>query len=81
MTRVQTLVQLSDELVAALDQHAAAVSRSRSEIIRAAIERYLAEVLETEIDRQIVQGYRRVPQEGDPMWDAALKESIAAEPW
>jgi metal-responsive CopG/Arc/MetJ family transcriptional regulator len=81
MPRTQTLVQLTDRLLAALDQYAAAVRRSRSEVIRAAVERYLREELEGDTDRQIVEGYRRVPQESDPYFDAAARDSIAAEPW
>jgi metal-responsive CopG/Arc/MetJ family transcriptional regulator len=81
MSRKQTLVQLSDELLAALDQVAASSGRSRSELIREAIERYIDEVLNREIDRRIVQGYRRIPQEPDPWADAMARESIAEEPW
>jgi metal-responsive CopG/Arc/MetJ family transcriptional regulator len=81
MPRSQTLVQLTDELLAALDQHAAASGRSRSEIIRAAIERYLAEVLAERADRAIIRGYRRIPQERDPWAEAAARDSIASEPW
>jgi metal-responsive CopG/Arc/MetJ family transcriptional regulator len=79
--RTQTLVQLTDALLAALDQHAAAAGRSRSELIREAIERYLSHELEQRIDRQIVQGYTQTPQEEDPWAEALARESIAAEPW
>ena len=81
MARTQTLVQLSDELLAALDQHAVASGRSRSELIREAVERFLGHDLERAIDRQIVDGYRRVPQEPDPWADRLAAESIAEEPW
>jgi metal-responsive CopG/Arc/MetJ family transcriptional regulator len=81
MARTQTLVQLSDDLLAALDQHAASSGRSRSELIREAIERYIHDELERDIDRQIVDGYRRVPQEPDPWVEARARESIAEEPW
>ena len=81
MSRTQTLVQLSDELLAALDQVAASSGRSRSELIREAIERYIGEVLNREIDRRIVEGYRRVPQGPDPWADARARDSIAEEPW
>jgi metal-responsive CopG/Arc/MetJ family transcriptional regulator len=78
--RTQTLIQLTDRLLAALDQYAAQVGRSRSDVIRSAIERYLEEVLQDEIDRAIVDGYRRVPQEPDAYVEAA-RDSTAAEPW
>ena len=81
VARTQTLVQLTDQLLAALDQHAAAVRRSRSEVIRAAVERYLQEELEGDIDRQMIEGYGRIPQKADPYFEAAARESIAAEPW
>ena len=81
MTRAQTLVQLTDELLAALDQHAATSGRSRSELIRDAIELYLTDELEKRVDRQIVRGYSRIPQEDDPWAEAMARESIAAEPW
>ncbi len=55
--------------------------RSRSELIRTAIERYIHDVLEREIDREIVAGYRRVPQEPDPWVEARARDSIAEEPW
>ena len=81
MARTQTLVQFTDELLTALDQHAAQTGRSRSDLIREAVERYLREGLEGEIDRQIQEGYRRIPQEPDPWADALARESIAEEPW
>ena len=81
MARTQTLVQLSDDLLAALDQHAASSGRSRSDLIREAIERYIHDHLQDDIDRQIVAGYRRMPQEPDPLVDARARRSIAEEPW
>lgn len=82
MARRQVLVQLSDELLALLDERAAKSGRSRSEIIRAAIERELAAEREAAIDRAIVEGYTRIPPpEHDPWAEASAKRSIAAEPW
>jgi metal-responsive CopG/Arc/MetJ family transcriptional regulator len=81
MARTQTLIQLTDRLLAALDQYAVQAGRSRSDVIRSAIERYLEEVLEDEIDRAVVDGYTRVPQEPDSYIEAAARDSIAAEPW
>lgn len=63
--RTQTMVQLTDELIQALDQRAAAADVSRSQVIREAIEAYLSEDREAEIDRRIVEGYRRMPQGGE----------------
>lgn len=82
MARKQALVQLSDELLALLDERAAKSGRSRSEIIRSAIERELAEEREAAIDQAIVDGYRRIPPpEYDPWAEASATESIRAEPW
>ncbi len=81
MSRTATLVQLNHELLAALDQRAAERGVSRSHLIREAVEIYLADALDAAIDRQIVDAYTRRPQVDDPAWEAALRESIAAEPW
>ena len=81
MARTQTLVQLTDHLLAALDQHAARVGRNRSEVIRSAIEHYLKETVEQDIDRVIVEGYRAKPQQRDAYVEAAARDAIAAEPW
>ncbi len=81
MARTQTIVQLSDELLRELDALRARVGkRSRSELIREAIEGYLAEQRGAELDRRIVEGYlRQPPDELADEWGA--RASIAAEPW
>lgn len=82
MARRQTLVQLSDELLALLDERAARTGRSRSELIRSAIERDLAADADAAIDAAIVEGYRRIPPpEYDPWAEASAKRSIADEVW
>jgi metal-responsive CopG/Arc/MetJ family transcriptional regulator len=81
MSRTATLVQLSEDLLAALDQRASASGVSRSQLIREAVERYLADSLDAAIDEQIVDAYTRRPQPEDPAWEAALRASITAEPW
>ena len=80
MARTQTLVQLSDDLLARLDRYRTRARRSRSEVIREAVERYLAEDHEAELDRQIVEAYTRRPPE-DPWSDDAARRMIVAEPW
>lgn len=80
MGRVQILVQLSEHLLSALDERAARQGRSRSELIRDAVERYVSTDAEAEIDRQIVEGYRRIPPED--MWgDEPAIGAIREEPW
>jgi metal-responsive CopG/Arc/MetJ family transcriptional regulator len=82
MARRQTLVQLSDELIALLDERAAKNGLSRSEIIRRAIERELADDIEADIDRRIIEGYTRIPPAEFDAWaEASARRSIAAEPW
>ena len=80
VARTQTLVQLSEELLQRLDTHRAREGRSRSEVIRAAIERYLADDREAAIDRCLVESYSRQPPE-DAWSEEAARRMIAAEPW
>jgi metal-responsive CopG/Arc/MetJ family transcriptional regulator len=83
MARAQTLVQLTDELLELLDERAARERRSRSTLIREAIEDYLSDDLQAEIDRRIVEGYRRLPQtdEEDAWAEANALAAIREEPW
>jgi metal-responsive CopG/Arc/MetJ family transcriptional regulator len=80
MARTQTLVQLSDDLLERLDFYRAREGRSRSEVVREAIERYLEADREAEIDRLLVDAYTRQPPED--LWnDQAAKQLISEEPW
>lgn len=81
MARTQTLVQLSGDLLERLDRVRDREGRSRSELIREAIERYLAEDREAAIDRALVDAYERTPPDDAWTGDAAAKRMIAAEPW
>lgn len=82
MARQPTLVQLNDDLLASLDQRAAAAGISRSELIRTALESFLANDRAAEIDAAIVEGYTRIPPpERDPWAEAAALDAIRAEPW
>lgn len=77
----QTLVQLTDDLVDALDDRAARLKVSRSRVIRAAVEQYLGSDREAEIDAAIVDGYTRIPAQPDAWAEASARRSIRAEPW
>jgi metal-responsive CopG/Arc/MetJ family transcriptional regulator len=79
MARTQALVQLTDELLARLDARADRERRSRSDLIREAVERYLTDDPEAEIDRRIVEAYTRRPQE-DVWGDEPPRRLIAEEP-
>ena len=61
MTRYQTIVQLTDDLVKDLDAEASRRGVSRSALVREAVTEYLASSREAEISRQIVEGYKRFP--------------------
>lgn len=83
MARTQTIVQLNEALLARLDERAAREGRSRSAVIREAIEGYLHDEVSAELDRAIVAGYRRVPQtEIEDEWAAAAaRDAVREEPW
>ena len=80
MARTQTLVQLNDELLERLDSYRRRAGLSRSQVVRDAVERYLAADREAEIDRLIVDAYTRQPAQ-DFWGEQAAKLLIAAEPW
>lgn len=61
MARTQTLVPLSDQLLAQLDARAARDGRNRPELFREALADYLAGNRETDIDRRIVEAYTHQP--------------------
>jgi Arc/MetJ-type ribon-helix-helix transcriptional regulator len=56
---------------------------SRSDAVRAGLEILLERERRAAVGRTIVDGYRRVPQDGDDLeWsDAATSAMIAEEPW
>lgn len=70
MARKQVLVQLDDAQVAALDRIVGA-ERSRSELIREAIDLYLRAVDERLQDLRYAEAYRLAPEDLDD--DAALR--------
>jgi metal-responsive CopG/Arc/MetJ family transcriptional regulator len=80
MGRTQTLVQFSDDLIERLDRYRARAGRSRSEVIREAVEQYLVADREAEIDRRLVEAYTREPHR-DVWGEEAAKRLIAEEPW
>lgn len=83
VARTQTLVRLTDDLLALLDERAARERRSRSTLIREALEAYLHDEAAAEVDRRIVAGYRRLPPRGgeDAWAHAAARAAIRDEPW
>ncbi len=83
MARKQALVQLSEELLDLLDREAARRGVSRSALIREAIERHLDAERRAEIDRQIVEGYRRIPETEEELeWaEQSGREMLEEESW
>ena len=76
------MVQLNETLLEVLDQRATATGRSRSDLIREAIEQYYKEDFEAAIDRAMVDGYTRIPDhEVDAFYENLARRSIAEEPW
>jgi len=81
--RTQTLVQLTQTLLRRLDERAAREGRSRSALIRDAIEDYLYDEEQAEISQQIVEGYERIPQTDAETagLEREAREMIREEPW
>jgi metal-responsive CopG/Arc/MetJ family transcriptional regulator len=81
--RTQTLVQLNDVMLQRLDERAAREGRSRSALIRDAIEKYLYDEEEARIDREIREGYERIPETEEELAAAERegREAIREEPW
>lgn len=77
------MVQLNDTLLEVLDQRAVETGRSRSDLIREAIEQYYKEDIEAAIDRAMVEGYTRVPDddEFDGLAEMNAETLIGEEPW
>lgn len=68
MPRTQTLVQLTDDLVALLDEEAAERGVSRSALIREVLADHLAERRHTSVSAAIVAGYKHVPPATPDAW-------------
>lgn len=80
--RTQTLVQLNDALLRRLDERAAREGRSRSALIRDAIEAYLHDEDKARIDREIIEGYERIPETDEELRqaEANTRRMIEEEP-
>jgi predicted transcriptional regulator len=83
VARTQTIVQLTNDLVEALDAEAARRGVSRSALIRQALFEYLRAQSGQAIDRAIIEGYRRIPPGTPDGWadlddlaDASARETM-----
>jgi len=83
MKRKPVLVQFDLDLLKRLDDFGAEVHRSRSALVRDAVERYILSESEGEKDRRLIEGYRKIPDSGE--FDAAAEEGarrlVEEEPW
>jgi len=74
---------LTVDLLRRLDERAARDGRSRSALIRDAIEAYLYDEEKARIDREIVEGYERIPTTDEELaWaEREALEMVREEPW
>lgn len=81
VARVQTLVQLSEELLRALDAEAQRRGVSRSALLREAVAVFLAHAGAGTVTDAIVSGYTRIPPETPDAWGGleAERDRAAAE--
>ena len=77
------MVQLNHTLLEVLDQRAIETGRSRSDLIREAIEQHYKEDIEAAIDRAMVEGYIRVPDDDelDGLAETSIRLLNADDPW
>jgi len=61
--RTQTLLQLTDELVALLDRRASAQGISRSALVRDLLEEALEVDRSADVSRRMIDAYREAPQQ------------------
>jgi Arc/MetJ-type ribon-helix-helix transcriptional regulator len=84
MSTTQIAVRLSDDLLAAVDRLVAGgTAASRTDAVRRGLRYLIAETERQTIDRAIVDGYARLPQNqrDAAASEASLREAIEQEPW
>jgi len=76
-------IRMSDDRVQAIDELVASGRASRAAVIVEAIDRLVADLERERIDREIVEGYRRIPETDEELaWaEWSTTESIREEPW
>ena len=74
---------MPDDRLAAIDALVASGRASRAAVIVEAIDRLVADLERDRIDREIVDGYKRVPETDEELeWaERSTYESIREEPW
>jgi metal-responsive CopG/Arc/MetJ family transcriptional regulator len=81
MARREVLVQLDDDLVGRLDELAERAGTSRSELLRCGALAVLQAAELAEADQQLIEGYRRVPQDPVIVTAAARLAAENAPAW
>ncbi|MGH2732895.1 MAG: ribbon-helix-helix protein, CopG family [Actinomycetota bacterium] len=81
MTRRQVIVQLDDTLVSALDEAAAQEHVSRSELLRRAALTLLEARRMVKLERELIDAYRRIPQDPVLIETARRLAAVTAPPW
>lgn len=76
-------VRMSDDRVAAIDALVESGRASRAAVIVEAIDRLLGQLESERIDREIVEGYTRIPPTDEELeWaEWSTLESLREEPW
>ncbi len=76
-------VRMSEDRVRAIDELVASGRPSRAAVIVEAIDKLIADLERERIDREIVEGYTRIPQTDEELeWaDWSTEESVREEPW
>ena len=76
-------VRMSEDRVQAIDELVAAGRASRAAVIVEAIDRLVAQLDSERIDRELVEGYTRIPStpEEDAWAEWSARESTREEPW
>jgi Arc/MetJ-type ribon-helix-helix transcriptional regulator len=80
----QLVTRVDAQLVEAVDALVfAGVVESRSDAVRLGLERLVDRHRRDEIGRQIVEGYKRIPETDEELaWaQAAVEAMVAEEPW
>ncbi len=81
MARRQVLVQLDDDLIERLAQIAAAEGTSRSALLRRGARAVIAAAELAAADAELIEAYRRVPQEEALVRSAARLAARSTPPW
>lgn len=83
MPKKPVLIQFDDPLLERLDSLGALTGRSRSSIVRDAVERYVTQESDAEKDRRLIAGYTAVPDDAEFVMAAedGARRLIEEESW